>query len=124
MARTEPELDGDGDGEVLHHVVEVPGGQSLVRGTVRRASDRIVLETMALERLRELQTLVLAIVPDARLVDESTRSAADALAETGPDLPPQDAAPERSRRHRVSCPAARGPLAQRTHPGPRWSHTA
>ena len=88
------ELDGDGDGEVLHHVVEVPGGQSLVRGTVRRASDRIVLETMALERLRELQTLVLAIVPDARLVDESTRSAADAFAETGPDLPPQDAAPE------------------------------
>src|SRR4029079_3475186 len=37
----------DGDGEVLHHVVDVPGSQPLVRGTVRRASDRIVVETMA-----------------------------------------------------------------------------
>ena len=84
----------DGDGEVLHHVVDVPGSQTLVRGTVRRADDRIVVETMALERLRKLQALVLEIVPDARLVDESTRSAADAFAETGPDMPPQDAAPE------------------------------
>ena len=84
----------DGDGEVLHHVVDVPGSQPLVRGTVRRASDRIVVETMALERLRKLQALVLEIVPGARLVDESTRSAADAFAETGPDMPPQDAAPQ------------------------------
>ena len=84
----------DGDGEVLHHVVDVPGSQPVVRGTVRRASDRIVVETMALERLRKLQALVLEIVPGARLVDESTRSAADAFAETGPDMPPQDAAPE------------------------------
>ena len=84
----------DGDGEVLHHVVDVPGGQPLVRGTVRRARDRIVVETMALERLRKLQALVLEIVPDARLVDESTRPAADVFAETGPDMPPQDAAPD------------------------------
>ncbi len=84
----------DGDGEVLHHVVDVPGSQPLVRGTVRRASDRIVVETMALERLRKLQAVVLEIVPGARLVDESTRSAADAFAETGPDMPPQGAAPQ------------------------------
>ena len=84
----------DGDGEVLHQVVEVPGSQPLVRGTVRRARDRIVVETMSLERLRKLQALVLETVPDARLVDESTRPAADGFAETGPDMPPQDASAE------------------------------
>jgi hypothetical protein len=84
----------EGDGEVLRHVVDVPGNQPLVRGTVRRARDRIVVETMAVERLRELQALVLEIVPDARLVDESTRPAANVLAETGPEMPPQGAAPE------------------------------
>jgi hypothetical protein len=83
-----------GDGEVLRHVVDVPGGQPVVRGTVRRDHDRIVVETMAVERLRELQAMLLEIVPDARLVDESTRPAADVFAEAGPDMPPQDAAAE------------------------------
>ena len=81
-----------GDGEVLRHVVDVPGGQPVVRGTVRRDHDRIVVETMAVERLRELQAMLLEIVPDARLVDESTRPAADVFAEAGPDMPPQDEA--------------------------------
>ena len=79
----------DANGEVLHHVVEMPDSAPVVRGTVRRADDRIVVETMAVERLRELQVLVLEAVPDARLVDESTRPAADVFAETGPEMPPK-----------------------------------
>jgi len=67
-----------------------------VRGTVRRAGDRLVVETMAVERLRKLQAVVLEIVPDARLVDESTRPGADTLGETGPDIPPHGAGAELS----------------------------
>ncbi len=87
------ELDGDGDDETLHQLIEAPGGGALVQGTVRRLRDRLVVETKSLERLRRLQELVLDAVPLARLVDESTRPAGDLLDDTIPAHSLQDAAP-------------------------------
>jgi len=44
----------------------------LIRGFVRRDGARLTLETNSLERLRELQQLLLAAAPHARLISESS----------------------------------------------------
>jgi hypothetical protein len=74
------QLDDDG-GDSLVERAEVRGRGAVLRGSVRRAGDRIELDTNSVERLRRLQALVRQVDPTARLVDESAVPIEEALAE-------------------------------------------
>jgi SEC-C motif len=56
----------------LTELVDMPGRGSVVRGSIRRKGDRLVVEANSLERLRRLQQRLLAADPEARLIDESS----------------------------------------------------
>jgi len=64
-------LDPGNDGELVEHV-DVAGRGSVIRGTLTRDGSIVTVQTNAIERLRRLQTMVLAEDPEARLIDEST----------------------------------------------------
>ena len=69
--------------DTLAETAEVPGHGTVHRGSIRRLGDSLMIETNALERLRRLQERLLDAAPGARLLSESSRSAADMLAEGG-----------------------------------------
>lgn len=64
--------DVDGDRVVVHAPARSGGGRT-VRGTYTRKGDEVVIETNSIERLRELQRMLLEVEPRAQLVSESTR---------------------------------------------------
>lgn len=69
------------DDSVLTELAEVEGSGMVVRGSIRRKGDRLVVETNSLERLRRLQQRLFEADPDARLVSESSVPIEDLLAE-------------------------------------------
>jgi hypothetical protein len=81
-----------GDADALH----LGGGEGApIRGTVTRARGLLELQAMSLERMRSLQEVVLGTVPDAVLVDESSRTPGDLLDDNPPSLAsPIDLSPE------------------------------
>lgn len=66
---------------VLSEIAEVHGHGSVIRGSISRAGDRLVVEANSIERLRRLQQRLLAVDPQARLVDESSVPIEDMLAD-------------------------------------------
>jgi hypothetical protein len=65
----------------------------LIRGFVNRDGDRWTIETNSLERLRELQDLILSAAPGARLITESSVPVEKALAERSPASPSGSSGP-------------------------------
>ncbi|MEJ7630003.1 MAG: hypothetical protein WKF54_10470 [Nocardioidaceae bacterium] len=66
---------------MLAEVADVPGHGSVIRGTISRKGDRLVVEANSIERLRRLQQPLLEADPEARLVDESSVPMEDLLAD-------------------------------------------
>lgn len=69
----------------------------LIRGSVRRDGPQWTVETNSLERLRELQRLLIDAAPDARLISESSVPAerfldSDQAPLPGPSIPPEEQA--------------------------------
>lgn len=60
-------LEGAGDDTLHAH-----GPDNVIRGTLDREDDRLVVRANAVERLRDLQELVASVDPGARLIDETT----------------------------------------------------
>ncbi|MFZ5871262.1 MAG: SEC-C metal-binding domain-containing protein [Actinomycetota bacterium] len=77
--RLREHLRQDDDDDRLLMVSDLAGDEVLVQGSVRRAGSQWTLETNSVERLRGLQRLFCAAVPDAVLVSESTRPVNDIL---------------------------------------------
>lgn len=69
------------DDSMLTELAEVEGSGMVVRGSIRRKGDRLVVQTNSLERLRRLQQRLFEADPEARLVSESSVPIADLLAE-------------------------------------------
>jgi hypothetical protein len=61
------------------HLTEDRDDVTWARGTITREDDRLVVNTLSLERADRLSDLVREVAPEARVVDEERRSPADLL---------------------------------------------
>jgi hypothetical protein len=93
-----PVLEGHGGGEWAE-LWELPGGERILRGTVRLDDGTLCIETNSRERSERLVDLVLGLFPDAEVEDESYTDPRTEMADSsevagdplgGPGLPIMD----------------------------------